>query len=285
MRLNISVAHTIDETRAAVAVARTGQKRIGFVPTMGALHDGHASLIRQAAQECGFVVVSVFVNPLQFGPTEDLDTYPRTLEADTQLAQEAGADLVFAPVVSEMYPVRQVTFVDVEGLSETLCGASRPGHFRGVTTVVTKLFNIVQPDAAYFGQKDAQQAAVITRMVKDLCMPLEIVVCPTLREGDGLAKSSRNVYMNPAEREAATVVYRALQRAARAIQDGERDARVVQSIMTETIQTERLARIDYSAIVDADSLRPVNSIESKVLLALAVFVGSTRLIDNLLVEV
>lgn len=285
MEQRTALVHTIREVRAAVAAARREGKRIGFVPTMGALHEGHASLIARAAQECGFVVVSVFVNPLQFGPNEDYDKYPRTLPDDVALAAKMGAHLVFAPAVEEMYPEPQLTFVEVEKLTEGLCGASRPGHFRGVATVVTKLFNIVTPDAAYFGQKDAQQAAVIKRMVRDLCMPVEIVVCPTVREADGLAKSSRNLYLSPEERKAATVLYRALLAAEAAIRGGERDAERVRTVMQRTIAAEPLARIDYCAVVDAESLAPVSYIKDDVLLAVAVYIGSTRLIDNLPVHV
>lgn len=274
------VVHTIADVREAVAAARREGRRIGFVPTMGALHAGHGALIEQAVAECGFVVVSIFVNPLQFGPNEDFDRYPRTLDADVAYVRSLGAHLVFAPSVEEMYPEPQLTFVDVEQLTDNLCGASRPGHFRGVATVVTKLFNIVAPDAAYFGQKDAQQAAVIQRMVTDLSMPIEIVVVPTRREPDGLAMSSRNKYLSPEERKAALVLYKALQKAVRAIEEGERDPDVVEKLLRETIEQEPLARIDYAAVVDARTLRPVSYIRGNILLAVAAFIGSTRLIDN-----
>lgn len=272
--------HTIADVREAVAAARREGRRIGFVPTMGALHAGHGALIEQAVAECGFVVVSIFVNPLQFGPNEDFDRYPRTLDADVAYVRSLGAHLVFAPSVEEMYPEPQLTFVDVEQLTDNLCGASRPGHFRGVATVVTKLFNIVAPDAAYFGQKDAQQAAVIQRMVTDLSMPIEVVVVPTRREPDGLAMSSRNKYLSPEERKAALVLYKALQKAVRAIEEGERDPDVVEKLLRETIEQEPLARIDYAAVVDARTLRPVSYIRGNILLAVAAFIGSTRLIDN-----
>lgn len=274
------VVHTIADVREAVAAARREGRRIGFVPTMGALHAGHGALIEQAVAECGFVVVSIFVNPLQFGPNEDFDRYPRTLDADVAYVRSLGAHLVFAPSVEEMYPEPQLTFVDVEQLTDNLCGASRPGHFRGVATVVTKLFNIVAPDAAYFGQKDAQQAAVIQRMVTDLSMPIEVVVVPTRREPDGLAMSSRNKYLSPEERKAALVLYKALQKAVRAIEEGERDPDVVEKLLRETIEQEPLARIDYAAVVDARTLRPVSYIRGNILLAVAAFIGSTRLIDN-----
>lgn len=285
MEQEATLVHTIDEVRAAVAAARRAGKRVGFVPTMGALHEGHASLIERAAAECDFVVVSVFVNPLQFGPNEDFDKYPRTLPDDLRLASSLGAHLVFAPSVEEMYPSPQLTFVEVEKVTDRLCGASRPGHFRGVATVVTKLFNIVAPDAAYFGQKDAQQAVVIQRMVKDLSMPIEIRVCPTVREADGLAKSSRNTYLSEEERRAAPVLYRTLLEAAETIRGGERDGEAIRRLMKERLAAEPLARIDYCDVVDAESLAPVSYIEGKVLLALAVYFGSTRLIDNMPVEV
>lgn len=280
-----TVVHTIVEVREAVAKARRAALQVGFVPTMGALHEGHASLIRQASTECDYVVVSIFVNPLQFGPSEDFDRYPRTMPADVTLAGDMGADLIFAPSVQEMYPEPQLTFVEVEQITGGLCGASRPGHFKGVSTVVTKLFNIVLPDAAYFGQKDAQQAAVIKRMVKDLSMPLEIRVCPTVRESDGLAKSSRNVYLTADQRAAAPVLYQALQQAEQAIQAGERDAAIIQESMARLIEEQPLAQIDYCVVVDADSLAPVSYIENDVLLAVAVYFGKTRLIDNVPVKV
>jgi len=278
------VIHTIDEMRREVAAARSRGLTVGFVPTMGALHAGHAALVRQAVEECGFVVVSIFVNPLQFGPNEDYERYPRTLDQDVALLREVGAHAVFAPSVNEMYPLPQLTFVEVEKVTEGLCGASRPGHFRGVATVVTKLFNIVTPDVAYFGQKDAQQAAVIRTMVRDLSMPVEIRVCPTVREEDGLAVSSRNTYLSPEERKAATVLYRALGHGKALIESGERDAARVRGAMRELIESEPLARVDYCEVVDAESLAPVSYIEGNVLLAVAAYFGSTRLIDNMAVE-
>lgn len=282
---SLVVTTTIREIRRVVAEAKANGLKVGFVPTMGALHEGHASLVRQAVEDCGFVVVSIFVNPLQFGPTEDFDRYPRTLEEDVALLREIGAHAVFAPSASEMYPTPQRTFVDVEQVTEGLCGASRPGHFRGVATVVTKLFNIVAPDVAYFGQKDAQQAAVIRTMVRDLSMPVTIHVSPTVREEDGLAKSSRNAYLNVEERKAAPVLYQALQHGKALIEAGERDATRVRSAMLELIEAEPLARVDYCEVVDADSLSPVSYIEDDVLLAMAVYFGTTRLIDNVPVEV
>lgn len=277
----VSVVHTIAEVRQWVDRARKLGRTIGFVPTMGALHEGHASLIRTSVAQQDATVVSIFVNPLQFGPNEDLDRYPRTLDADIQVVQACGADLVFAPSVREMYPKRQLAFVDVEELTAGLCGASRPGHFRGVATVVAKLFNIVQPDVAYFGQKDAQQAAVIERMVADLSFPVRIVRCPTVREADGLAMSSRNTYLSPEERQAAPILYRALQEGAEAIRAGERDAEKVRRLMIDRIQSEPLARIDYVDVVDESTFRTISYVEGNIVLVGAIYIGNTRLIDNI----
>lgn len=279
--MSVEVVHTIAAVRERVAAARRRGQRVGFVPTMGALHRGHASLIAAARSECDFVVASIFVNPLQFGPHEDFERYPRTLEKDVAIVQAEGGDLVFAPNAAEMYPKEPVTFVEVTGLTEGLCGAARPGHFRGVTTVVTKLFQIVQPDVAYFGQKDAQQAAVIVRMTEDLCMPIRIAVCPTVRESDGLALSSRNAYLSAEERAAAPVIYQALLAARQAIEAGEKDGDRIRSLLERRIAAEPLARLDYAAVVDGESLRAVSYIQGKVLLALAAYFGKTRLIDNL----
>lgn len=277
----VTVVHTVAEVRQWIDAARKAGRTIGFVPTMGALHEGHASLIRTSVAQQDATVVSIFVNPLQFGPNEDLDRYPRTLEADVQVVQECGADLVFAPSVREMYPRQQLTFVDVEELTAGLCGASRPGHFRGVATVVAKLFNIVQPDVAYFGQKDAQQAAVIERMVADLSFPVRIVRCPTAREADGLAMSSRNSYLSPEERQAAPILYQALQAGADAVRAGERDAENVRRLMIERIQSEPLARIDYVDVVDEATFRTISYVEGNIVLVGAIYIGSTRLIDNI----
>ena len=255
----------------------------GLVPTMGALHAGHGSLIEAAGKECDFVVVSIFVNPTQFGLGEDLDKYPRTLEADCAYCEKLGADLVFAPSAEEMYPAKQVTWVDVEKLTKPLCGARRPGHFRGVTTVCTKLFNIVQADIAYFGQKDAQQAIVIQRMVRDLNLPLEIRVCPIVREDDGLAMSSRNQYLSTDERRQAGCLHRALDHCRQEIEDGQRNASVLIAMMTDII-LQNHGRIDYIEIVDADTLEPKQEVAGRILIALAVFIGKTRLIDNLLLD-
>jgi pantoate--beta-alanine ligase len=251
---------------------------------MGALHVGHVSLIKAAAARCDFVVVSIFVNPTQFGPGEDFEKYPRPVEKDLALCAENGVDAVFAPSPAEMYPRQNLTWVTVEKVSEPLCGRSRPGHFRGVATVCTKLFNIVGADAAFFGQKDAQQVAVIRRMVADLNMPLEIVVCPTVREPDGLATSSRNQYLSPQERKDAAVIYRALQISAELIRAGEMDAARIARQMGEVLRQVPALRIEYVSIVDAESLEDVGQVQGKVLVAVAGRLGSTRLIDNIVVD-
>lgn len=259
-------------------------RRLGLVPTMGYLHEGHLSLIRQAAEECEQVVVSVFVNPLQFGPGEDLDRYPRDLERDRRLAEEAGADILFTPGVEEMYPGGAKTTVRVTGLTDRLCGASRPGHFDGVATVVSKLFHIVEPDRAYFGQKDAQQVAVIQQMVHDLNMPVEVVPCPTVREEDGLAMSSRNVYLSPEERRRATTLYKTLREATREREAGRlcQAAEAVQFIRERLEMTEGLS-IDYVEVLSYPGLEPLERLdESRSIAAVAVHLGSTRLIDNVI---
>lgn len=276
------VVHTINEVRAAVAAARKAGKTIGFVPTMGALHTGHGSLVQKARSECGYVVVSIFVNPTQFGPTEDFRKYPRTLEDDTKLCAAMGADCIFAPAVEEMYPEKNLSWVDVEKLSEGLCGASRPGHFRGVTTVCTKLFHIVLPDIAYFGQKDAQQAAVLCRMVSDLNFPMQIKVCPIIREADGLAMSSRNRYLSPDDRRRAVCLYQALCLCKQQVEQG---------IILVSDLTEQMGKVltaaggapDYISIVDAKSLQPLQVIDRDALAAIACRVGPARLIDNMLI--
>jgi pantoate--beta-alanine ligase len=275
------LAATIAEVRAAVAAARRGGQTIGFVPTMGALHEGHAALIRAARRDAGFVVVSVFVNPTQFGPNEDFARYPRTLDADRQIAGEAGADLVFVPGVEEMYPPGAVTFVEVGKLGDHLCGPRRPGHFRGVATVVLKLFNIVLPDSAFFGAKDAQQARIIGQMVRDLDVPVEVRVEPTVREPDGLALSSRNRYLAPAERAAAPAIYRALQAVRAKGAAGEQDVAALERQLAADLSAIPGARIDYASIVDADALQPLPRLDRPALAAVAVFLGTTRLIDNI----
>ena len=273
------VVHTIAEARA---VRRALPGTWGFVPTMGYLHEGHLSLVRRARAENDRVAVSIFVNPTQFGPHEDYARYPRDLERDLRLLEPLGVDLVFVPSVEEMYPPGFQTWVIVEEVSRPLEGASRPGHFRGVTTVVAKLFNILQPDRAYFGQKDAQQTVVIRRMVQDLNIPVEIVICPTVREPDGLAMSSRNTYLNPEERRAATVLFRALQAAKARYEAGERDAEGLREAMRGVIRAEPLARIDYVSVADPETLQELERVEGPALLSLAVYIGTTRLIDNIM---
>ena len=277
---------TIKETRMYI---REWHKRsIGFVPTMGYLHEGHKSLIEKSVAENDKTVVSIFVNPTQFGPNEDLSKYPRDFEADAKMCEETGADLIFYPSVEEMYPTDSCTFVDMDRVSKELCGKSRPTHFRGVCTVVNKLFNIVAPDRAYFGQKDAQQLAVIKRMVKDLDMNIEIIGCPIIRESDGLAKSSRNAYLNPEERIAARVVSRAIFEGERLIKSGGRDIDTMKitAVIREIINGEPMAKIDYIEIVNAETIEPIKSAGECVPLlgAVAVFIGKTRLIDNFICE-
>jgi pantoate--beta-alanine ligase len=259
-------------------------KSIGLVPTMGFLHQGHMSLIEKAKQESDLVVVSIFVNPLQFGENEDFATYPRDLERDAALAQQAEVDYLFIPDVEEMYPQPTKTHVTVKNMTEVMCGRSRPGHFDGVATVVTKLFNIVQPDYAYFGQKDAQQIAVLEQMVADLNSPVQIRPCPTLREEDGLAMSSRNVYLSSEEREQAVILHQTLQAALQKVEQGERDSQRLKSEMTNLIRTASLAKVDYVEILQFPSLAYQDKIEGKVIIALAVKFGKTRLIDNMIVE-
>ena len=280
----MEITHEISSTRAAVAAARQAGRRIGLVPTMGALHEGHLSLVAAARRDDTYAVVSIFVNPTQFGPNEDFQSYPRDETGDLHLCEQAGADLVFVPAVEEMYRPEAVTHVRVARLTDGLCGAARPGHFDGVTTVCAKLFNIVQPDRAYFGQKDAQQLAVIRRMVHDLDMPLEIVGCPTVREPNGLAVSSRNRYLSAAQQEQATCLYRSLCAVAERIKAGERDAASAAAGLRRVIAESGPSDIDYIAVVDPDTMQPVERISGPVLLALAVRIGPARLIDNLLVD-
>jgi pantoate--beta-alanine ligase len=281
----VELVRTVQEVQKAVTAARRAGKRVGFVPTMGYLHEGHLTLMRQARRETGFVVVSIFVNPTQFGPNEDLARYPRDLDRDLSLCGQVPVDLIFHPTVEEMYPQPFLTSVRVGQITERLCGASRPGHFDGVATVVAKLFNIVRPDVAFFGQKDAQQVAVIRRMVADLNMGfLEIRPVPTVREPDGLAMSSRNVYLSAAERQAALVLSRTLRMAQERVAAGERDMAGLAAAMRAGIAAEPLANIDYVEIVDYDSLQPVERLKGKALAALAVGFGKTRLIDNCILE-
>lgn len=276
----MQVAKTIKEVREIVKQWKKQGLSVGFVPTMGYLHEGHKSLIINAVSENDRVVVSIFVNPMQFGPTEDLSSYPRDFEHDSKICKDNGANLIFHPASSEMYSEDFCSFVDMTGLTEGLCGKSRPIHFRGVCTVVSKLFNIVQPDKAYFGQKDAQQLAVIKQMVRDLNVDIEIIGCPIVREEDGLAKSSRNTYLNKEERKAALILNSSLLKAKKSILDGEKDAENILKLITETINTEPLSKIDYVELVDAETLKKVEIIEKPVLVAIAVYIGKTRLIDN-----
>jgi len=281
----MEIAETIESIRSLVKAARSRGKKVGFVPTMGSLHIGHISLIEAAVKECDFVVVSIFVNPTQFGPGEDLEKYPRPFEDDLEICRKAGVDVVFAPTAEQMYPAENRTWVNVEKLTEPLCGQSRPWHFRGVTTVCAKLFNIVAPDIAFFGQKDAQQAIVIKRMVVDLNMPLEIAICPTVRRPDGLAVSSRNQYLTEQQKKDATYVYKSLQKCREMIDAGITDAREIITEMRKILQQAPSIEIEYVSIVDAETLENIDQIAGKVLAAVAVGIGSARLIDNILVDV
>jgi len=282
--MTLPLASTIVGVREAVAKAQAAGLRIGFVPTMGALHEGHAALIRAAKADAGFVVVSIFVNPTQFGPKEDFSRYPRTLDADCALSQAAGADLVFAPSVEEMYPKGSSTFVEVPGLQDTLCDAYRPGHFRGVCTVVLKLFQIVRPDVAVFGAKDFQQSRIIQRMVSDLNLPLTIHVEPTAREADGLARSSRNRYLSPAERAAAPAIYQALTALREEVKRGSKNVQALERELSHRLVKIPDSRVDYARIVDANFLSTIDSISGPAVAAVALFLGTTRLIDNIELE-
>jgi pantoate--beta-alanine ligase len=264
--------------------ARAESRVVGLVPTMGALHRGHLALIERARRECSTVIASIFVNPKQFGPTEDFSKYPRTFDSDREKLEQAGADLLFAPEAAEIYPQGFSSYVQVDGLSERLEGRSRPGHFRGVATVVMKLLQIVQPNFAYFGRKDAQQSRIITQMARDLNLDSEIVVCPIVREPDGLAMSSRNAYLNTEERKAATVLSRALDAARKEAAAGVRDALQLQTVLHHVLSAEKLARVDYTEIVDRETFEPVLRLSKSCFVVLAVFIGKTRLIDNLYIE-
>jgi pantoate--beta-alanine ligase len=278
----MKICTMIDEMRAASRALRSQRGRLGFVPTMGALHEGHLTLVRAAKASCGTVAASIFVNPKQFAPNEDFGTYPRPFERDRSLLEKEGVDLLFAPPVEEMYPPGAVTWVTVEELSDKLDGRSRPGHFRGVTTAVSKLFHIVEPDAAFFGQKDAAQVAILRRMVRDLNFPVEIVVCPIVREPDGLAMSSRNAYLDSQQRRRALVLHRALMKVKKLAEQGERNVTRLLAIAREELASEPLVRLDYLEIVDRDSLDVVENISKGAVMVLAAFVGTTRLIDNIL---
>jgi pantoate--beta-alanine ligase len=280
--MTMKVCNTIQEMRAACRAARRGGQRLGFVPTMGALHEGHFSLVRAAKASCGIVAASIFVNPLQFAPNEDLAKYPRTFERDCELLAKENVDLLFAPSTDEMYPPGAVTWVTVEELSGKLDGRSRPGHFRGVTTVVAKLFHIIEPDAAFFGQKDAAQLAIIRRMVRDLNFPVEIVACPIVRDADGLAMSSRNAHLDERQRKQALVLHRSLLRVKKSWDAGERDATTLLTAGRDEFAGEKSVRLDYLEIVDPDSLDSLARAAQGALVAVAAVVGTTRLIDNML---
>lgn len=280
----MKVVKTVKEVRDIVSAWKKEGLTVGFVPTMGFLHEGHKSLIRKSVSQNDRTVVSVFVNPIQFGPNEDLEAYPRDLNRDMKAVEESGGDLIFNPEPEEMYPGHFTSFIDTTETTELLCGAVRPVHFRGVCTVVGKLFNIVTPDRAYFGQKDAQQLATVKRFVRDLNFPVEIVACPIVREADGLAKSSRNTYLNPEERKAALILSQSLKKGQEAIEQGERDSQKVIDIIRENLQTEPLARIDYVEVVDFENIQRTPVIEGETLVAIAVYIGKTRLIDNFIVN-
>jgi len=281
----VKLIDTIPRMTTLVKMLKKEGKTIGFVPTMGYLHEGHLSLVKAAKKHTDVVVMSIFVNPLQFGPREDFEKYPRDIKRDEQLASEAGVDVIFCPSAKDMYPEGYATYVNVETLTETLCGASRPGHFKGVTTVVAKLFHIVKPDVAYFGQKDAQQAIIIKKMVQDLNLDIEIKVMPIIRESDGLAMSSRNVNLSEEERREALVLHQALKKAEAMIDDGERDAKKIAKTMEAMIGQTGNVRKDYLSIVDAKHLDPVATVSGEVVIAVAAFVGKTRLIDNIIKRV
>ena len=280
----MNVVSTIAEVRAQVKDWKKQGFTIGFVPTMGYLHEGHQSLMKKAVATCDKVVVSIFVNPMQFGPNEDLESYPRDLAADSKLCEASGVSLIFHPEPEEMYKEGFCSFVDMNGLTKELCGKSRPIHFRGVCTVVSKLFNIVTPDKAFFGQKDAQQLAVIRRMVKDLNMDVEVVGCPIIREEDGLAKSSRNTYLNEQERKAALILSKAIFMGEKMVRDGEKSAKVLITAMKKMIETEPMAKIDYVEVVNMDNIEKIDTLQGNILVAMAVYIGKTRLIDNFIIE-
>lgn len=277
----MEILNTVESVRNVVKEWRRQGLTVGLVPTMGFLHEGHESLIKRAVKENDRVVVSVFVNPTQFAPNEDLETYPRDMDRDSKLCCNAGASIIFHPEPSEMYYGDACTKVHVDNLSKGLCGKTRPIHFDGVCTVVSKLFNIVTPDRAYFGEKDAQQLAIIRRMVRDLNFDIEIIGCPIIRESDGLAKSSRNTYLSKEERQAALILSKSLKKAREVLEGGLRNVAEIRAIMTDMIEAEPLAKIDYIEIVDSESLEAVENIEKSVLIAMAVYIGKTRLIDNI----
>jgi len=281
----MKIIAAIPDMHTATRSIRGKGKRLGLVPTMGALHEGHLSLVRAARARCDVVAVSIFVNPTQFGPNEDFAKYPRSFERDRNLLAKEGVDFIFAPSAEEMYPAGATTWVTVEGMSDRLCGRSRPGHFRGVTTVVAELFHIVEPDLAFFGQKDAAQAAIIRRMVRDLNLPVEIVVCPIVREPSGLAMSSRNAYLSAEQKQSALVLYGSLKEIARRFQSGERDTDRLIAAGKQIVAADSSVRLDYLEIVDPETLEPLSIVTPPALVAVAAFVGSTRLIDNVVLEI
>lgn len=278
----MKVIHTINEIRKEINKGKLAGDIIGFVPTMGALHTGHEALIKTAAKQADFVVVSIFVNPTQFEPGSDFDAYPRMLDSDLQLCENSGVDLVFAPSVEQMYPFQQLTWINVQKLTENLCGEHRPGHFKGVATVCAKLFNIIQPDKAFFGQKDAQQLAVIKRMVHDLNFPLEIIACQTVREQDGLAISSRNKYLTKSQRKEAVLIYASLQLCQLLVEAGETDIKILKTEMEKMMTKGGNIKPEYIEFVDADTLDPIEKISGQVLVAVAAHLGKARLIDNII---
>lgn len=279
----MKIVGTVKEVREQVKAWRKEGLSVGYVPTMGYLHEGHASLMKKSVEDNDKTVASIFVNPMQFGPTEDLEAYPRDLDRDAALCEEIGVDLIFHPEVEEMYEDGFCSFVDMNGLTKGLCGKTRPTHFRGVCTVVNKFFNIVKPDRAYFGQKDAQQLAVIKRMVADLNMDIEIIGCPIVREADGLAKSSRNTYLSEEERRAALCLSKSIFLAESLVKDGETNAEIIKAEMRKVLESEPLARVDYVEVVDSLTIEPVVEVKSGTLIAIAVYIGKTRLIDNTII--
>ncbi len=281
----MEIINSIDEIKSILREIKSSGKSTGLVPTMGFFHDGHLSLMKEAVRSCDYNVVSLFVNPIQFGQNEDLESYPRDLERDINAAKQNGIDLIFNPSVEEMYPNNYDTYVSVENLTKGLCGKRRPTHFRGVTTIVTKLFNIIQPDRAFFGQKDVQQSIVLKKMVQDLNMSIEIVVCPIIREQDGLAMSSRNVYLSKEERNEAPLLYKSLQNAKQMIENGEMSTTNILITLYNELSSLKTGSIDYIEVVDYQNLKPLDIINTKVLIALAVFFGKARLIDNIVVDV
>ena len=280
----MKICHTIDEMRATRHAARRKGKTVGLVPTMGALHEGHLSLVRMARAQCDLVVVSIFINPLQFGPHEDLAKYPRNFDRDRDLLEREGVEVIFAPTVEEMYPAGAITYVTVEALSDRLCGRSRPGHFRGVTTVVSKLFHIVEPDRTFFGQKDAAQSVIIRRMVRDLDIPVQVVIGPIVREPDGLAMSSRNAYLDASQRLSALVLHRSLLAVQERFDRGERKVQALIEAGKQVFSEDPSVRLDYLEIVDPETLDPVDDLSQRALVAVAAFVGKARLIDNVVLS-